>query len=117
MEINEYQNKAARTCVNLGDLLKDNVHMSLGMCTEASEIADVFKKQLAYKKEPDMINVKEEIGDIMWYVVNMCNINGWDLRDILASNIKKLEARYPEKFTEEAAINRNLEKERSILEE
>ena len=52
----------------------------------------------------------------MWYVANLCNMNGWDLRDILDTNIAKLEARYPEKFTEDKAINRNLEAEREILE-
>jgi hypothetical protein len=46
----------------------------------------------------------------------MCNIHGWNMEDILDTNIAKLEARYPEKFTEEAALNRNLEAEREILE-
>jgi hypothetical protein len=43
-------------------------------------------------------------------------MNGWDLREILATNIAKLEARYPEKFTEEQAINRDLGAERQVLE-
>lgn len=117
MEIQEYQLKASRTNVKLDSLLTENLHMTLGMVTEASEIADVFKKHIAYKKEIDYVNVKEEIGDQMWYIANMCNINGWDLREILDTNIKKLESRYPEKFSEDKAINRNLEKERKILEQ
>jgi hypothetical protein len=52
----------------------------------------------------------------MWYVANICNINKWDLREILETNINKLEARYPEKFTEDKALNRNLDIERKILE-
>jgi NTP pyrophosphatase (non-canonical NTP hydrolase) len=116
MEIQEYQKKAARTNADCGELLLDNIHMVLGLQTEASEIADVFKKNIAYKKEIDFVNVKEEIGDIMWYIANMCNINGWDLREILDTNIQKLQARYPEKFTTENALNRDLEKEREILE-
>lgn len=117
MEIKEYQKKAARTNADCGELLLDNIHMVLGIQTEASEIADVFKKNIAYKKEIDLVNIKEEIGDIMWYIANMCNINGWDLREILDINIKKLQTRYPEKFTTEKALNRNLEKERKILEQ
>lgn len=31
-------------------------------------------------------------------------------------NTNKLKARYPEKFTEDKAINRNLDKEREVLE-
>ena len=116
MEIQEYQKKASRTNANLENHIMDNIHMVLGMQTESAEIADVFKKHIAYKKEIDWVNVKEELGDVLWYVANMCNLNGWDMRDILNTNIKKLELRYPEKFTTENAINRDLEKERKILE-
>jgi NTP pyrophosphatase (non-canonical NTP hydrolase) len=116
MNINDYQLKAARTCAKIDGAIMDDLHMVLGMQTEAAEIADVYKKTIAYRKPLDFVNIKEEVGDLMWYVANLCNMNGWDLRDILATNIAKLEARYPEKFTEEQAINRNLEWEREILE-
>ena len=81
----------------------DNIHMALGMVTEAGELADIFKKNLAYKKPIDWINAREEVGDIMWYLVNFCSMNGFDLEEILERNIAKLKARYPEKFTEENA--------------
>jgi NTP pyrophosphatase (non-canonical NTP hydrolase) len=116
MNINDYQLKAARTCTKIDGAIMDDLHMVLGMQTEAAEIADVYKKHIAYKKELDLVNVKEEIGDLMWYIANMCNMHGWDLREILDTNIAKLEARYPEKFTEEQAINRDLVTERQILE-
>jgi len=116
MEIQEYQIKAARTNADCGSLLSNNLHMVLGMQTEVAEIADVFKKHIAYGKEIDYINVKEELGDSLWYIANMCNMNGWDMREILDTNIQKLQARYPEKFTQENALNRDLEKERKILE-
>jgi NTP pyrophosphatase (non-canonical NTP hydrolase) len=114
--IEKYQELSKRTNVDLGSLLNNNLHMIMGISTESGEIVDVFKKHLAYSKEIDYINIKEEIGDLMFYIVNMCNINGWDLREILDTNIAKLEARYPEKFTEEQAINRDLDNERQILE-
>lgn len=117
MNINDYQSKAARTCAKIDGGIIDDLHMVLGMQTEVAEIADAYKKTIAYLKPLDLVNVKEELGDVMWYIANLCNIHGWDLRDILATNIAKLEARYPEKFTEEHAINRNLEKEREILEQ
>lgn len=116
MEINIYQKEAARTCAKIDGAIMDDLHMVLGMFTEAAEIADVYKKTIAYKKPLDFVNIKEEIGDIMWYIANLCNMNGWDLREIMQTNIDKLKARYPEKFTEENALNRNLEKERGILE-
>jgi hypothetical protein len=39
-----------------------------------------------------------------------------DLEEMLQRNIDKLKARYPEKFTQENALNRNLDVERQILE-
>jgi NTP pyrophosphatase (non-canonical NTP hydrolase) len=117
MEISKYQGSASRTCAKIeGYPIMDDLHMVLGMQTEVAEIADVYKKAIAYGKVLDLVNIKEELGDVMWYIANLCNMHGWDLRDILATNIAKLEARYPEKFTEENALNRNLKVEREILE-
>ncbi len=116
MNIKEYQEKAARTCAKIDGGIMDDIHMILGIQTESAEIADAYKKYIAYNNPLDLVNVKEEIGDTLWYIANMCNMHGWDLRDILDTNIAKLEARYPEKFTEEQAINRNLLAERQILE-
>lgn len=116
MNINEYQEKASRTCAKIDGAILDDLHMVLGMQTEAAEIADVYKKTIAYKKPLDFVNIKEEIGDIMWYIANLCNMNGWDLREILDVNIAKLEARYPNSFNSFDALNRNLEKEREKLE-
>lgn len=117
MQIKEYCEKAKRTLADLKYREKDNLHMILGMTTEVGELADIYKKNLAYKKDIDEVNAKEELGDITWYIANMCNINGWDLEEILETNIAKLQTRYPEKFTEFNATNRNLDKERQVLEQ
>lgn len=117
MEIKEYSEQAKRTLADLNNKELDNIHMVLGIFTEGGELADVFKKNLAYGKPIDWINVQEEIGDLMWYIANFCNINNFDLEKIIENNIKKLRSRYPEKFTEYDAINRNLEQERKVLEE
>ena len=90
--------------------------MCLGLQTESAEISDVFKKKLAYNKDIDWVNVKEEIGDLMWYIANLCNLNEWDLENILETNINKLKIRFPEKFTNDLAINRDLLEERKTLE-
>ena len=116
MEIKEYQESSKRTNADLGSVLMNELHMILGMQTEVAEIADVYKKHIAYGRDLDLVNVKEEIGDLMFYVVNLCNTHNWDLRDIMKTNIDKLKARYPEKFTNELAVNRNLDVERQILE-
>lgn len=116
MEYKEYQKEAQRTCAKLANNSTDNIHMLLGMQTEIAELADVFKKKLAYGKPIDWVNVKEELGDLMFYIANFCTINGLDLEEIMETNINKLRARYPEKFTQENALKRDLENERKILE-
>ena len=116
MNLEVYKKEAKRTLSMCENKLLDDIHMVSGMITESAEIMDVYKKHIAYGKELDLVNVKEEIGDLMWYIVNMCTINNWDLESILETNINKLKSRYPEKFSSENALNRNLKKEREILE-
>lgn len=117
MNTKEYQKEALRTLPDLGSPIMNDMHMILGMQTESAELADIYKKHIAYQKPLDLVNAKEEIGDQLWYIANLCNLQGWDMEDIMQTNINKLKARYPEKFTNEAALNRNLELERQILED
>jgi NTP pyrophosphatase (non-canonical NTP hydrolase) len=116
MEITTYQKEASRTLSIIDGKIMDDLHMVLGMQTESAEIADAYKKHIAYGNELDLVNVKEELGDILWYIANMCNLHGWDMRDVMETNIAKLKFRYPEKFDSEKANNRDLESERKILE-
>lgn len=116
MKIKQYQQLAFRTANDLGSEVANTTHMILGMQTEIGEFADPYKKHWAYGKELDKTNVKEELGDLMWYIACMCEFNGWDLEQICQTNIEKLQARYPEKYTNENAINRDLNVEREILE-
>ena len=116
MQLKEYCEKANRTNAELEDTQLNDLHMILGMVTEIGELADTFKKELAYKKDLDWINIKEELGDIFWYLGNFCYINDINPEEILDINIAKLQSSYPDKFTEHNALNRDLEKERIILE-
>jgi NTP pyrophosphatase (non-canonical NTP hydrolase) len=119
MNILEYQKECARTCPDLsgfGGKEFNQMHMAIGISTESGELLDVYKKWFAYGKEIDKVNVKEEIFDCFWYLVNLCRMLDIDIEKGMEINIAKLKQRYPEKFTEENAINRNLDKERKILE-
>lgn len=94
----------------------DLLHSSMGLATEAAEFQDMLKKHLFYGKTLDEVNLKEEIGDILWYCAVALDALGTDFETVMKTNIAKLQARYPQKFTEEAAIDRDLDKERKILE-
>jgi len=87
-------------------------HSIVGIQTEATELLEALD---ITKMELDNINIAEEFGDLDWYKaigVDELGIN-WDT--VLETVIAKLKARYPNKFTSEDAINRNLDKEREIL--
>jgi len=95
---------------------QDLLHASMGLVTEAGEFQDMLKKHLYYGRELDEINLKEEIGDVLWYCAIALNALGTDFETVMQTNIDKLRARFPEKFTEDNANSRDLDKEREILE-
>lgn len=116
MNLKDYAENSVKTLADSVSNYPNDIHMVLGIMTEAGEIADAYKKNTAYGKDVDWVNVKEEIGDIMWYISNLCTMRGWDLEEILGTNIDKLKTRYGDKFSEERANKRNLSREREILE-
>lgn len=124
MNLENYQKEAKRTLPNLKfETLSErhneslnNIHMILGMQTEIAELTDVFKKHIAYNKPIDWVNVEEELADILWYLVNFATINNLSIEKSLINNINKLKIRFPDKFDEEKAINRNTTLERIELE-
>lgn len=116
MKLNEYQRLALRTAPSHTHGVEDLMHGCAGICTEGGELMDVFKKHHFYGKPVDWTNVKEEIGDVAWYLALLCRAAGTTLEDVCTINIAKLAARFPEKFSAEAAINRNLAVERAVLE-
>ena len=94
----------------------DLLHASMGLVTEAGEFQDMLKKHVFYGKPLDEVNLKEEIGDLLWYCAIALEALDTDFEAVMQTNIDKLKARYPEKFTEQKAENRDLVKEREILE-
>lgn len=116
MKIEQYLKEISRTCPDLGDEFKNQLHMAIGASTEANELLDAYKKSFAYGKPLDKTNVAEEIFDCFWYLINLCRMLRINIEEGMENNIEKLRSRYPEKFTSENALNRDLEKERKILE-
>lgn len=87
------------------------LHGAMGICTEAGELQDSLKKYIFYGKGVDRLNVLEELGDLLWYIAEIANALGAPLRKIMEMNIDKLAERYPDKFTEVDALERNLDAE------
>ena len=72
---------------------------AVGMCAEAGEFTEIVKKIIFQGKavnEDNMFHLKRELGDIMWYVAQACMGLGVSIDDIIAMNVEKLSARYPD---------------------
>lgn len=91
--------------------LIDIIHGMLGIATESVELLEALGKS-----EIDEVNVKEELGDVLWYVAIMCKKLNCTFEELQLMNIAKLRARFPDRFKEHDAINRDLANERKVLE-
>jgi NTP pyrophosphatase (non-canonical NTP hydrolase) len=111
---------AQTSCERIGETVVNTkfarlVHAALGLSTEAGEFVEALHKH-AWGEDLDLVNLSEELGDVCWYVAIGSDAVKIPLSDIQNTNIEKLKARFPDKFSEENAMNRNLETERKILE-
>lgn len=139
MNVNDYVKACKTTESNPIDALENIngktsvmrlLHAGMGISSEAGEFIDPLKKAIFYGKELDLdvlLNLQEELGDMLWYIsIASSAINDLllscdnknqvrDLEDIMKQNIEKLSARYPNLFTKESALNRDLDAEKEVL--
>ena len=70
----------------------------VGINAEGGEFLEIIKKMVFQGKPWNSDNREHliiELGDIMWYVAQACVALEVDFDDVLATNVKKLERRYP----------------------
>lgn len=108
MTINEYQ-KLAMTTLN-PELDKKDVLINgvMGLCGESGEVIDIVKKHLAQGHELDREKIIKELGDVAWYMAEIATVLDVELEDVLVQNIEKLKKRYPEGFSTEKSVNREV---------
>ena len=84
-----------REGANIERLLTSGV----GINAEGGEFLEIVKKIAFQGKEftaGEKEHLKVELGDVLWYVAQACIALDLSLDDVLARNISKLSARYPE---------------------
>ncbi|MBD3362513.1 hypothetical protein GF362_02230 [Candidatus Dojkabacteria bacterium] len=119
MDIKQYLLESEKTnshLFNPDERAKNLLHGSIGISTEAGELLDHMKKHIYQDRDLDVVNIKEELGDIMWYMAIILRALNLDFEEILDLNIQKLRKRYGEEFDEQKALLRDLDEERKILE-
>lgn len=80
------------------------------------ELADINKKEIAYGKVYSLETEINILQNLFYWIQVFYKRYNIDMYNCLDKNIAKLKQRYPEKFTTENALNRDLDAERQILE-
>lgn len=80
LDFNEYQRHVLSYAREL-PLKTDLLHASLGLVSEAGEIADALKATMIYGKPLDLTNMKEEVGDGLWFAGLTARLLQWDYQN------------------------------------
>lgn len=93
----------------------DIIHAALGVMSEAAETLNEVALAFMEDRPLNLVNLKEEGGDKLWYLGLEFRALETDFETEAAKNIHKLQIRFPDKFTTDAALNRDYEKEKVAL--
>lgn len=85
-----YQKLARETAIYPKDLSK--IYPIIALAGEVGEAANLIKKELRSGSDHSK-EIKEELGDILWYLANLAYDYGFDLSEIARENLVKLSER------------------------
>ena len=86
MYLSQYQKQAAETAIYPKD--KALEYLALGLVGEAGEVANKIKKVIRDGTSPN--NVRDELGDVLWYLAMLSTELGYSLDTIADKNLWKL---------------------------
>ena len=106
MTPNEYQKKAHETSAySVGFFVDEDgekealitadfIYPALGLAEEAGEVAGKFAKavrdnkgNITAERKPEIL---KELGDVQWFIAELCTILGADLEIVMNMNLNKL---------------------------
>ncbi len=97
MDLKEYQKLCQKTAKKFRDKEKEIMTWGLGIAGEAGDVSGCIKKTYSHKDNQKQ-GIKENLGDVLWYIAMICNFFDWDMEEIMGENIKKLKKRHPKGF-------------------
>ena len=96
MDFKTYQKKARETA-QYPDLGSNNIYPTLGLVGEAGEVAEKVKKVMRDKNgifdKESKLAIKKELGDVLWYISNLCTEFDFSLDETALLNLEKLKLR------------------------
>lgn len=85
------------------------------LCQQSCYLLDMAKKNVFYGLQIDKVAFSQTCQLMVELIKSLCNMSGIQFTNVLAANIRKLRVRYPDKFTDESAVNRDLASEKQAL--
>ncbi len=92
----EYQKKSRETAIypNVGN---NFIYPTLGLAGETGEVVEKIKKVIRDKNgkvdEESKEKIKKELGDVLWYIAQICNELNIDMEEVAEENLRKLFSR------------------------
>ena len=108
MTIKQYQQQSYTNIQSHIDNKDEVLNWSIGLGEEVGEVFNHIKHFYWGKENIDKISISKEIGDVLWYLAALSTSLNLDLQTIAMINIKKLEHRYKNKFTDKQSQLRHL---------
>ena len=95
ISFDEYRAAAARTR-NTSQHFPTSLNAALGIAGETGEVIELIKKAFFHGKELNREQLRDELGDVLFYLDWLASLHGISMQDIAAANIEKLRKRYPD---------------------
>ena len=96
MTFDEYQQQSKGTA-EYTDFVPAWVYLALGLAGESGEVVDKIKKVVRNKNgvfsDDDKLELQKELGDVLWYLGQLCEELGLSLDEVAKMNRAKLEDR------------------------
>ncbi|MGI9554875.1 MAG: nucleoside triphosphate pyrophosphohydrolase family protein [Vampirovibrionia bacterium] len=99
MNFEEYEQASKKTAMYPKDILSAISYLALGLNGESGEVAEKVKKMIRDHDDLEEAIVQKqmelalELGDVLWYITQMCVELGISLREVAEMNIDKLQSR------------------------
>lgn len=98
MSPDEFQRLAHTTAIYPNERAPE--YLALGLASEAGEVAGKIKKQIrdgakwtGEKREEQRRAIIEELGDVLWYVAEICTLYDMPMSSVMKQNYRKLLSR------------------------
>lgn len=92
MNLNDYQQNANKTLAGNEHVL---TNLSLGLASDTGQVIDMIKRYTFQGSDLNKDDLKDELGDVLWYLSQIALWADIPFEDVAQSNLETLAKRYP----------------------